>query len=448
MTERRRGLRLHRIGSLVCWFFAVLGILVFLLWLSAGIPREAIRDNILSSAQYLEEQEDEFYRLLPEWEQTKVDNYADAILWNLMYSVEGRTPGERFKSLILSAFYSDAGNAEYPMLRLLIERIEEDRMADTIYDRYWHGMMLVLRPLFVWLDIRQLRLLALILLLSGMAWLSIGLWKKGLKGMAASLWPAGVLVCFPMAAGCAEYMSTWFIMLAVSLLCLSGCRRERFYGFMVLAGVCCGFFDFLTTETLTFVLPAAVWLGVRERRNQLQGFAKELGTLLKAGLAWLLAYFGTMGSKWLLASLLSGQNRAQSALTMLLYRQGGETGAAYTGGMPQPIAAVAVNLKLLLGIPAQASLEGVLTGAVFLTGAVSCFVYLYRKKKEGCLLAALWYLLALIPLFRFLVLHTHSIQHSFFTYRALFGTLVCVLAATGEIVEWRKARGKTGKPGI
>lgn len=114
-------------------FIVTLFVLMLLLYASAWIPKEAFRENLLLSAEYLEEKEDEFYCLQKGNPATEIDNYADAILFNIMYSIEEK---DKAVTLIEAPFYSDRGNEEYPMLRLLKERIAEEKEPDTVYDRY------------------------------------------------------------------------------------------------------------------------------------------------------------------------------------------------------------------------------------------------------------------------------------------------------------------------
>ena len=69
-----------------------------MLYLSACIPKEAFRDNLLESARILEENEDEFYYIRENNRRTIIDNYADTIVYNIMYSIE---QDYRIESLIV-----------------------------------------------------------------------------------------------------------------------------------------------------------------------------------------------------------------------------------------------------------------------------------------------------------------------------------------------------------
>ena len=419
--------------SLGVTFIVTLGVFLGLLYLSACIPKEAIRENLLESAYYLEENEDEFYHRRDNNRRTLIDNYADTIEFNIMYSVDEE---HRLESLLISPFYSDNANAEYQMISILRQGIEEEKEIDTVYDRYWHGMQMVMRPLFVLFDIVQIRILMMSVLIIGLAFLMFCLWKREQKVMALSMIPAAVLISYPMLGMCMEYVPTFFIMLVASLACLKWYQSKKMImTWLLISGMCCGFFDILTTETVAVVIPLAIVLALREKEGTLDGFWKEILFVVSSGFLWGIGYLGVFGSKWLFSSLSLGANRFAPAISMMLYRQGAEVAVESGSGLTQPMDALARNLRLLLGFPLEMEYGTVLMIAAAVVGFAICFVYLYRKTGKDCVLPALLALLALVPIVRIMFLNSHSYQHSFFTYRALFATIVCVITAVVKVAD-------------
>ena len=414
-------------------FIVTLGVLMGLLYLSACIPKEAIRENLLESAYYLEENEDEFYHRRDNNRRTLIDNYADTIEFNIMYSVDEE---HRLESLLISPFYSDNANEEYQMISILRQGIEAEKEIDTVYDRYWHGMQMIMRPLFVLFDIVQIRILMMSALIVGLAFLMFCLWKREQKVMALSMIPAAVLISYPMLGMCMEYVPTFFIMLVVSFVCLKWYQSKKMiFVLLLISGMCCGFFDILTTETVAVVIPLAIVLALREKEGILDGFWKEILFVVSSGFLWGVGYLGVFGSKWLLSSLSLGSNRFAPAISMMLYRQGAEVAVESGSGLSQSMEALARNLRLLLGFPLEMEYGTVLMITAAVLGIAVCFVYLYRKTGKDCVLPALLALLALVPIFRIMFLNSHSYQHSFFTYRALFATIVCVITAVVKVVD-------------
>ena len=421
-------------------FFVTISILIGMLYLSACIPKETFRDNLLKSAKYLEENEDEFYFIKENNRRTIIDNYADTIVYNIMYSID---PEYRMESLIISPFYSDYANPEYQMITLLRERIEEEKGSDTIYDRYWHGMQMILRPLFVFFNIIQIRIFMISLLTVLLLILTWKLWKREQKALAVSMIVAAVLIAYPMVGMCVEYAATFIIMPIVSLICMKCYEdRNRIINVLLVSGMCCGFFDILTTETIAVVVPLAIVFCMRQKEEGLQSFWKELGFMIVSGIVWGIGYLGIFVSKWTFSSIVLGQNRFTQALSMMAYRQGADVAAECTSGLSQTWEALARNIRLLLGFPLKMEYRTVLMIAAIVVGVLLCFVYLYRKTGKECILPAILGLLACVPVARILILNSHSYQHSFFTYRALFASICCIITAVVKILDMNLLKRK------
>jgi len=350
--------------------------------LTAQIPKEAFRENLLESAEYLSAEEDEFYCLVEEDRRTLVHNYADVITFNIMYSIDGE---DLWVELMMSPFYSDNINENYPMIELLAERIAEEKQADTVYDRYWHGMMVILRPLFCVFTLSQIRMVMLVLLCSLLLLLSILLWKRELCTIVAALWISAVLTGYPMLAMCMEYVPVWLIMLGCSLAAIKLYRSDRaMAGLSVVSGVCCAFFDFLTTETIAIVIPLVVVLCLKNKEGQIENYLQGVRWLLANGVLWGIAYIGTLFVKWIFSSLVLGQNRISFAISMMTQRQGADSVQLGETVFPQPIAAVLTNIRMMVGVSETVSLESVFIGVLISVLVLAAVIYLFRKKSSEC----------------------------------------------------------------
>ena len=294
----------------------------------------------------------------------------------------------------------------------------------------------------------------MLIVLTGLLFLlSIGLWKKKLKLFAGTLWTAAIIINYPMIAWCTEYQSTWFIMLGVSLAVLKYYKKpEQVACLSVVSGVCCAFFDFLTTETIAFVIPIAIVFCLWEKEGLWKNFRQCLLYLFVWGISWCIAYLGTLFTKWGFSTILLGQNRFFHAITMMFYRQGAESvyteadrvlsqtelvsNATNSLQISQPITALLVNIRLMLGLSEKITLQELFFTILFLTGLIICIVYLFRKTGNQCILPFMLFLLGSIPVLRIIILHNHSLEHCFFVYRALFGTVVCGILGFVYIIDW------------
>ena len=448
----------------LCFLFT-LGVLFLLLILSAQIPNYKIRENLLESANYLLESEDDFHQLIQGDRRTEIHNYADATTLNILYSVNGKGT---FWSSVLSPFYSDRVNTDKSMIELLSERIEWERPADTLYDRYWHGMILILKPLLLLFTLQQIRGIFLGTLVVLLTILTVLLIQRKQYLFSALLWLGAVSVQAWMAGLCIEYFPVFFITFLVSILMVTNeAKRERIICFCVVSGVCVAFFDFLTTETLAFVLPLACVYSIWSSKGVLLGIKEEIVFLVRAGLSWVGAYAATYLTKWILASFVYGEERISVALFQLACRQGSNVisfaadsirnqgisaeALQNAGGeiLPQFLSAVVINLRLLLGLSGKISLEKLALGLVLLGMIVASVIYLFRKPGPMGVFPVILLLLGTIPVLRMMVLHNHSLEHCFFVYRSLYGTIVCFGAGLISMLNWdflrrRKKHGSTG----
>lgn len=411
--------------------------------MTALIPKEAFRENMLATAEYLEENEDEFYCLIPGDKRTLIHNYADVITFHIMYSIDGEA---LWDELMMSPFYSDQINKDYPLIELLQERIIEEKQPDTLYDRYWHGMMVFLRPLLCVFTITQIRVIMLTVFVGLLTGLSVLLWRLRLRGLVAAIWIAAVMVGYPMIAMCMEYVPVWLIMLGGSFAAAKWYHSNLAIArISIVSGVCCAFFDFLTTETVAIVIPLVIVLCLKDKKGQIESFLQGVGWLLANGVLWGSAYIVTLLVKWILSSVVLGQERISFAVSMLLQRQGAFSVQLGETVFPQPIAAVLANIRMMIGMSETISLESVFAGVLVSVLLLAAVIYLFRKKSSACVMPGLLFLLGCVPLVRMMVLHNHSLEHCFFVYRSLFATIVCVVAGFVYIIDWgmiRKLRKK------
>lgn len=450
-------------GKVCLCFFGTLAILFALLVSSAKIPNYKIHENIWDSAVYLVESEAEFYQWKAGDRRTEIHNYADATTLNILYSVNG---GNILRKSVISPFYSDQVNQEKSMTELLVERIRLERPADTMYDRYWHGMILVLKPLFVFFTLQQIRWIFLGTLIACLGVLTLLLVHRKQYFMSCLLWLGALAVQTWMAGFCIEYYPVFLITFLISIfMVLKAEKRERIIELCVVSGVCVAFFDFLTTETLAVVIPLACVYSIWRSKGTLRSVKEELVFLTRAGIGWAGAYVSTYLAKWTLSSIACKEERFSAALSQLAGRQGNDVvsfaadslssngipaeAMQNAGGniLPQFLSAVVINLRLFLGLSGKISLEQLALLLVIIGLFLAAVVYLFRKPGRMEAFSVVMLLLGTIPLFRMMVLNNHSIEHCFFVYRSLYGTVICYVAGIGYMLD-RELLRRRKKDGV
>lgn len=402
-------------------------LLTALLTAAAFIPKSAIRKNVQKSAEFLCEGE-LFGAVVSGVEGSKIDRYADAVLLAICYQYDEKEP---LTSVMWSSYYHTKYQNENENL---LAAVTKDLAANQQYLRYWHGSNAILRPLLLVFSLEQIYVINAVIL----AALTIGLFLLLVKRKA---WiPAiGLLMGLVLTASwfvplSLEYTWTYLLMLLMSILSLKLAflkKWERLGPCFLVVGMLTNYMDFLTTETLTLLVPLLLVVWVRHNQGNDMAFSETAKNAGKWILSWGFGYFGMWLMKWGMASVVLRQNVLPYVLTHISERVSGDVGVNHwqyiTGTLWR-------NVKCLF--PLEYGEIGALLGGSLLL-AVCYAAYVYHKKqirKENILLYAG---IGILPFVRYLVLLNHSYLHYFFTYRALLAAILVIAMILGEVVEWR-----------
>ena len=176
---------------------------------------------------------------------------------------------------------------------------------------------------------------------------------------------------------------------------------------LAVTGVCTAFLDLLVTPILTFGLPVTVWL--LDRRVGEDKPLRRCGVVCGGAVCWGAGYAFCWASKWVLASAVTGQDIIGDALHQASVRTSADTwhGMELTWG----------NIFRFV-FDALSSRELLIPLAVLTVAGIAAFVLCLRS-REALLRALPLALVALSAPAWLALLRTHSIQHGWFTWRAL-----------------------------
>ncbi len=453
---------------------------VLLLVCSAFLPQNRIRTNMASSAHFLCEHE-VFFNLHDTIDASRVDRYADSILLNIAYHFDRN---DALSSTIKSAYYYTPYQNENLNLK---EAVRSNLPANQQYLRYWHGPAAMVRLFHVFTDIRGMYLangillIALVLALIGILMLR--------RQYAAALCTAAALI-----AGSIWYVPlsleyTWTVLLALGfsiytvIVAATGSSSSGSYAvrlkkpsggtppesqiynshsFMFLiAGITTCYFDFLSTETLTLLMPLMLMTFLEQRRERaetgpsaaasssskgkLRRSTKKapslpplVGRTISRCIYWGAGYVLMWLTKWGLASLVMHENALSYVTDHAAQRLGGDVGVSLAETLLQ---AIVKNVGCLFPL-GYFGIAGIAATPVLIVIWL-CRWFVYRTGRADRTLIITLAALGLIPFIRYLVLHNHSYIHYFFTYRALMATIL----AAGLILAELTGAPLTDKPG-
>lgn len=393
----------------------------------AIIPRERIKTNMLESAEYMCESPTQW--LLTDWiHASQIDHYADCITLSIAYELDESRP---LQSAMTTSFY---GYQTTAMNTMLLESVRDDLSATTEYLRYWHGSAAAMRLLHLFWNIKTIYMFHAILMAAVSLILIILLFKNGFREEAVAYVLAMIIVSSWYVPLCLEYTYTFICMMVSAIIgfILALKHKDQWLGlFFMITGMVTVYFDFLTTETLTLLIPLLLILRVWSR----QGREEKWVYSLKFGIAWSAGYLGMWMMKWLTASIVLGENVMPYVTGHVSERISGTVNGYQMTGNTY-IDTLLLNLRNLF--PYEYGLSGAVLVMVFVFVLIVIPVVAGRvrlKEKVSCSNVALFVIIGLIPYVRFLVLHNHSYIHNFFTYRAQAATVMAICFVILELIE-------------
>lgn len=408
-------------------YVITVSILASLLILSSKIPKSLIQENIEESVTFFKENPG-IEEKLKRREYTTIHYYADSVLLNIIYSIDSQNPIESTMwSKYYKEVYADINND-------FIKVVEENKEPNEQYLRYWHGSMLILRPLLTILNIEQIYLLNKIVMYGLAIALFILLFRKS-KKLAIIFLLSMIMVAFRIVPYCLEYSWTFYIMLITSIIAILIEKRgnKNLYTLFFISGILTCFFDFLTTEIITVLVPALLVLIIRKEDNRLDNFKDGIIFAGASCALWGIAYVLMWLTKWTLASIILNINAIQYVKENAMLRINGLQGLSSTKEMY--IGALYKNWHNLYPINIVKSKKDLLKYVIaFFTVLVLLIDWKNIKKKWFALLLLL---IALTPYLRYLILANHSYRHAFFTFREQIISCIALITAILEILNYK-----------
>lgn len=300
------------------------------------------------------------------------------------------------------------------------------------YARYWHGYLILVRPLLCVLKYKYIKYVSMLLcfVLLCIAYQKVSeVTNQGVGiGFVLAL-SMGNIIVVPLLF---QYMSMYYLtVISVILYCIFYQKRKVNPGlFFMVVGSLTNFFDFLTSplNSLGILLVLAFLLYVREMETS---FRERIRFLIQKSFAWVCGYGFTWLAKWCVASVILQRNMIADAFTTILFRT--------VGNEEYPtnrIEMLRQNLGYMLP-------KG---GRLVLGIIVLCWLVLLLKRRYESREKLVAYLPVLIcavyPFLWYLVLANHSQIHSYFTYRTLETSIFAVLAFMAVSIKDKKRKKK------
>lgn len=391
----------------------VIGALLLLLVFQ--LPTAMMKDNVQRSTA-IYDYEGVYPQLMAGYKMSQLDNCTDATM--LLNAITPPTNPCKDAMLVFRTEYYDRN----PVGSLTDYVNDVDQETYSVpYPRYWHGYLVVLKPLLMFFDVSDIRIINMSLqfaLLLYVIWLMM---HKGLnRYLLAFIIP--LLMMNPIAVPLSFQFSTVSYIMLFSVILVLHRQEWSFSGqmiFFLVIGITTAYFDFLTFPLVGLYFPL-IFMLMRE------GTWKKAVKLVIAGsVAWVIGYAGMWCGKWLIGSLITGSNILADALS----RATNYTDMEYDGQAVNFLQVILKNIQVFLKWP-------------FLLVGIGVAIYEARNlihAKTQHPLSALqcipFLIIAFTPLCWYIMTGTHSYEHYWFTYRELCVSIFAVLAGIVKVCE-------------
>lgn len=374
--------------------------------------------NAASSAETF--REEGLYPHLFPWCESRLDNFTDAIMI-LEAADRVEEPPIRRSLLIYRRAYTE-GDFVDPCKTITRHYLQgEEYTGFYAYPRYWHGYLLLVKPLLTLMDYSAMRLLNGAVQTLFSAAVLLLLWKRGLTRFILP-YLISLLMLMPVAMAYSLQYSTCFYVFSTGLLLLLALGPRVGRGWVCGAlflniGIAIAFFDLLTYPVASFGVPAVLYLCLRGGDTP----ERRLSALVRSGILWCVGYAGMWSLKWAIAAAVTGEDVIGNALTALATRTSG-----FNLSKTVRYSLVQVertNITDFLRTPAT---------LLLLAFVIWCLLRLRRERerlrseevrRELLLTAMPFLLVALLPFLWYAFATNHSGIHHWFTSRA------CVVSA-------------------
>lgn len=340
-----------------------------------------------------------------------IDNYADSVTLAL-----ATYPGnESVFEKAVNAYYlrTDAPDPRESFVDITLNGTSAERIA---YARYWHGSMVFIKPMMLFLNDNEIRFFNTAVLFFLITFTGIILIQKLPQCTIPFL--LTMLLIAPTAVGrCFEYY--WLIVITlIAIILLIWNPKGYFWGESVYllflgSGIATAYFDFLTAPTVSLTIPLALFCILRKDE-------KRFKTMLLCIVYWGMGYAGMWGSKWMIA-LIFEHGEFIDSLTS-------HVGLWASNTLPNTTSITRSGTlnKNFMALFKDLYIDLALAGYTILT--VVCAIkrrkHINIQQINTCLLL---YIPTLIGILWILMMASHSNVHTFFTYRTLAPCVFCIL---------------------
>ncbi|MBQ7565132.1 MAG: hypothetical protein IJT16_14235 [Lachnospiraceae bacterium] len=361
---------------------------------------------------------------------TALDHYMDGEAINMAICNDGTSPF--LQAVTVNKYLYDDMNPKDSLIHYIWE--EEGYYIES-YARFWHGYLIVIKPLLLFFslaDIRMINMFVQVCLMFALVWLMTA---KGLGCLVPALAISYFFLTPSVLYKSIQYSTVFYvaILAAILLLAFYDSLKERglLGEFFFALGIITNYIILLTFPLFSLGIPLGLLICIMVKEREATGTVT--GRTLCYSIAWGAGYGLMWGIKWLISYLVMGPSAFEAVIDTFRIRAiGGEGAEDYTilsmilgniGRFERPIYKIILIAATLIYIIAYVIVR---SRNLSLNSGDSD-----QPKSSAAVLPYL--LLMLYPFVWYIVTASHSYVHAFFTHRSLCVTIFAYFCLLGTI---------------
>lgn len=299
-----------------------------------------------------------------------------------------------------------------------VRYLSGEREGQTVsYARYWHGWIVFLKPLLLFLNYSEIRMLNFILQTVLVIFLLKEMYDNECMRRYIIPFVSALMVIMPLSTAMCMGLAILYYVILVSLILfirynqwLIEKRWIPFY-FMVV-GIVTSFVDLVTYPLTTMGLLLVTCKLLNQSQEKESGL-REWRNSACLVISWCIGYLSMWTGKWLIGSITTDENVLKDAVLMVLYRASYESGE---GGSTVEIRVgdvISRNLGVLCN-PIYICMF-VCVAVIIIAYSIKDNIRIVESKYEMVLL----FIIGFFPLIWYMCIGNHSYIHYWMTYKSL-----------------------------
>lgn len=368
------------------------------------IPTDAMKSKMQASSNiFLKEGS---YTHLTGNQVEQLDNYTDSLM--LLTASNPRNENIWKSAVHTSHYVADGYDPCQTLLYLYTENDIDKDVRNETYSRYWHGYLVILKPLLYFCSYPSIRYIMMFVQIALFTLLVVKLADKN-KTLIIPVLLTWIFLNPAVTMMSLQYNSV-FIVTFVSMIIIAY-KSEKWqdkplyiWGILFLVtGALTSYLDLLTYPLITLGIPATLWFSF----NYSASIKENLKKIIFISGFWTTGYSVMWGSKWLLGSIITGENILREASDAIQFRTSSNLYEQSFNFSDVILNQFKSSYSIIWIVLIIAVLFAIITGT--------------KKQMLNIFVPCIF--IAVYPLVWYAVLKNHSFIHSFFTYRELAITL-------------------------